>query len=370
MKIWSIRKRSLFIFALGALFLMFSLVLVIFLFLKEELRSLENTVVDRNINRVQNTYNFVRGLYEKKIVDWGEWDDTYKFVKDLNKEYITSNLGESTLSNLNVDEVLFFDNDGRVVYSKASEATLQIEPDFPEDVRDIFIDNKDILEKIKLNKLVSGLLKTEDGVLLFSAHLITRSDGSGEPRGVILFGRYVDKWLTDDMSEISQIKVTLSKSERYEITPEIIYKSFSVPVENGSDVLHFTAQTKREIWSNAQMSFYILALVTITVSILTMAANYYFLHTYILSDIQNFKKEINEIIVNSGKGYIKNDGKTEDLVGLRNDFNNLLKKLEELKMIKEQKINELNNLNNLMIGRELVMKDLKEKLNDLKKKII
>ncbi|MEQ8172251.1 MAG: CHASE4 domain-containing protein [Candidatus Eremiobacterota bacterium] len=39
--------------------------------------------------------------------DWAPWDDTYRFVKDLNKSYSEANLQNTTLVNLRVNIVIF-----------------------------------------------------------------------------------------------------------------------------------------------------------------------------------------------------------------------------------------------------------------------
>jgi len=51
--------------------------------------------------------------------DWAPWDDTFHFVKQHDSAYIRSNLGESTLSNLGVDFMVFVDASGRILYASA-----------------------------------------------------------------------------------------------------------------------------------------------------------------------------------------------------------------------------------------------------------
>lgn len=47
--------------------------------------------------------------------DWAWWDDTYRFVGDRNPVYVEKNLALSTLSNLRLHFLLFYDNQGRLI---------------------------------------------------------------------------------------------------------------------------------------------------------------------------------------------------------------------------------------------------------------
>src|ERR1700722_11350751 len=49
--------------------------------------------------------------------DWGNWTDTYRFMEDHNQAYITDNVTQVALKQLNVNVMLLVDLDGKFVLS-------------------------------------------------------------------------------------------------------------------------------------------------------------------------------------------------------------------------------------------------------------
>src|ERR1700733_7163368 len=55
--------------------------------------------------------------------DWGNWSETYRFVRDHNQEFVADNITTVGLKELNVNTIAIVDNDGNVV--RASELNLK-----------------------------------------------------------------------------------------------------------------------------------------------------------------------------------------------------------------------------------------------------
>ena len=53
------------------------------------------------------------------VGDWAFWDETYRFVDDLNADYPRANLDKATLANLRVHVVAFVNSAGDVVHLQA-----------------------------------------------------------------------------------------------------------------------------------------------------------------------------------------------------------------------------------------------------------
>jgi len=52
------------------------------------------------------------------VSDWSDWDDSYQFVLDGNKTYITANLIEETFKNQKLLLIHFYDSHGHLVWGK------------------------------------------------------------------------------------------------------------------------------------------------------------------------------------------------------------------------------------------------------------
>ncbi len=65
--------------------------------------------LDIAITNIHNTVN-----------DWAQWDDTYAFVENNNTAYIASNLMDDTFVNLQLNMMLYFnENRGSLVFGKS-----------------------------------------------------------------------------------------------------------------------------------------------------------------------------------------------------------------------------------------------------------
>ena len=75
--------------------------------------------------RIVKNFEVIDYMLEKEennlqslLVDWGQWDDTYEFINKPNQEYIDSNLSEDTIENLNLKNIIYLNNDKKIVYSE------------------------------------------------------------------------------------------------------------------------------------------------------------------------------------------------------------------------------------------------------------
>ncbi len=372
-------------FIVISIILTFSMIVILvfftmFVYLKG-IKSLELENIQTNIDRGKSAYEYLVKNYNSKLNDWAQWDDSYQFMEDLNKDFITSNLNDATLENMNVDEMLFFDTDLKLKHSIATTEILEIEKDFPDDVENFLIDHEQITNELAKTGESIGILKTEDGKLLYAAQKIVKSDGVGEPNGYLVFGRYIGDWIENDLSLLIQLPVTINSPRvgdtQYGLSGLDVngndksYAHFEIPVQNEDKGIIFEIEIERNIWKvGYQGAIY----QTIIISILSIAIgflNYYFLQNVILKDISKFKDDVANV---SGSlvGNLNIDVNSTNLEirALQESVAKLLDETSKAKNESDEKAKELNKINTLMVGRELKMAELKEIIIDLKKKII
>lgn len=379
MKSTSIKNRAIYTsigIALGMIILLAVIILVVMI---EGFKKLEQEDGMQNIKRANESYNFIIENYEKKIIDWAEWDDTYKFIDDLNEEYIESNLVAETLSNIHVDEILFFDLQGKLKYAVATpEIVAKESNDFPEDVKDLLVGNMAMFDELKSNNISSGLIKTKNGILLYSAHAILKSDGSGVPNGHMLFGRYMDDWITEDMSNMVQLPISIhtnnsdkaSKDIPLDVEGNYLYGHYWIPIVNSSDDIVFHLKMNRSVWNTGVKNTSYLLISIIVIAFICAIGNYLVLYRFVLDDLLRFKDEVDEISKNNGEGGIKEYGSGLEINELRDNVNKLLTIINNSRFEEKKRSDELDRMNKLMIGRENKMIELKNTIADLKKKII
>jgi PAS domain S-box-containing protein len=132
--------------------------------------------------------------------DWGIWDDTYEFAGDLNERYVEANLVWPELSDHSqIDAIVLLDAEGAVRWQGAWDP-------FAGRAAEI-----DVFEGGRLppGPLLPGgaadsgprtaLLRTALGPMAAASSPVLPSNGQGEPRGVLVVGRFLR---TDALREL------------------------------------------------------------------------------------------------------------------------------------------------------------------------
>jgi PAS domain S-box-containing protein len=143
---------------------------------------------------------------ETLCVDWAAWDDTYKFVADGNKEYITSNLKPSTFVEDKLNVLYICDTAGRVVWGevrdiKSDEAEIMDLREFPAAA----LPPDHVLLSTGSGVGVSGVYLTQRGPMLVAARSIVTSESKGPARGTLVMGRLLDQRFVEALGHQTQV---------------------------------------------------------------------------------------------------------------------------------------------------------------------
>ena len=142
------------------------------------------------------------------LVDWGQWDDTYDFIYKINQDYIESNLSEATIEDLNLKNVIYVDNNMKMVYS--AESGMEKE------------DNQVILNKLllndenfnKTNTQRTGLLFLKGKIYIVGTLPITSTSKQVESNGTIIMTREIDDKLLNYIEKIVPINLMFRETEQ------------------------------------------------------------------------------------------------------------------------------------------------------------
>lgn len=147
-------------------------------------------------------------------MDWAYWDDTYEFMESRDEKYIISNLGESSFRNSKINLMVFFDENGSVVYSKFYDANWK-EKKTPQ----LFLSHE------LINK--TGFLEFDGSIVAISSKPILKSDLSGEPRGYLVVGRIFDEEWMNEIGGVlnARVLIRLNNPESY---GEVITANFTL----------------------------------------------------------------------------------------------------------------------------------------------
>ncbi len=173
------------------------------------LRAAEEQSARQSLQGVLNVLAKDQEAFASRYSDWSAWDDTYTFIQDKNQAYIKSNLIAEQLSSLKVNLALFMNAGGQIVYGTGFDLdTKQVKP-LPKEVADRFKFNKFLLDYPITKGPLTGILLLKDGPMLITSQPILTSAKQGPPRGVLIFGRYINANTRDNLEKLTRFTIDI-----------------------------------------------------------------------------------------------------------------------------------------------------------------
>lgn len=214
----SLRSKALVVLGAAVLLLMGLLYFIGVPVWMKGYAQLEDRDARLNVSRVADALD----AENKTLIrpDWASWDDTYRFVKDLNEAYIHSNLTEEALQSLQVQGVLYFDADGNLVFSKFYWPGQSDPHAAPGGLMSHFEASSRLLQHAAPNPNHYGLLNLPGRLVSFASMPILTSKGEGPSRGSIVMVREFDSGQVKRLSEVTHFKVQLYRIGDPKVPPE------------------------------------------------------------------------------------------------------------------------------------------------------
>jgi sensor domain CHASE-containing protein len=121
--------------------------------------------------------------------DWGNWEDTYRFVADHNPDYVRANVTTVGLKQLQVNAMLVIDSDGRLVMGSALDLSSEQPLDLDFSARKALPDDFPWRANLRDGHTAKGFLQTNRGIMMIAAAPVLDGNGGGPQRGMVLLGR-------------------------------------------------------------------------------------------------------------------------------------------------------------------------------------
>jgi len=169
-------------------------------FIIKQIVSPRHLQIERNL-ALQETERFTQALLregeglETIAHDWSAWNDTYDFVQTPNKEYITSNLPDTTLTNGGFNLLAFFRLDGSIIWSRLIDLETGADITIEELPPSGLPYDHPLLHHPDVESASNGLMHTTYGPLMIASHPVVTSDNTGPIVGTLMFGRFLTERL-------------------------------------------------------------------------------------------------------------------------------------------------------------------------------
>ncbi len=147
--------------------------------------------------------------------DWAVWDDTYRFARDGNSEFIESNLQMETLAeNSGINLVYIIRPSGKLVWGGAYHPEKGGFVSVPEFDDPSFSRLGGFLKHPDMDSQKTGILITAYGPLLLSSRPILTSMGKGPPTGILVMGRFMSRQTLASLVEQTKVRFDVKGIER------------------------------------------------------------------------------------------------------------------------------------------------------------
>ncbi|WP_415719493.1 CHASE4 domain-containing protein [Maridesulfovibrio sp.] len=163
----------------------------------------EKVIAEENIKRAEYAIRASSEALQSLCRDWAWWDDSYKFVQEFDEGFIESNLSSDILINLDLDILLFFDEQNEFYYFLSADGTEQIEK--------CFVDNECIGTKIVRQcnaDGLTGLVRINHRLMQVSVQKIMDSAIEGVPKGTLVMGRFFGDRQLDRLGQSLQMDLS------------------------------------------------------------------------------------------------------------------------------------------------------------------
>ena len=186
----SLRSRILIITGIIFISLFFVIYFVSVNQILGSFEELEKEYVLKDLNRSLNAINREITELDSICYDWAAWDDTYEFIANPNKEYIESNLADSTFTGLRINFIIYVNKSGDIVYAKAFDFVNKTE--IPPELYDYIPYLSNFTETPPLGRLTKrGVVDLGRPAIIASRPILTSND-EGPIRGALIMGRFLD----------------------------------------------------------------------------------------------------------------------------------------------------------------------------------
>lgn len=353
--------------AVGSAFLVlfFAVYSILSNILLQEFRDIEQRSVTENVHRVHDAFQNKIEELGVKVSDWGQWDDTYKFVEDQNEEYLSANLQDSALSLLNIQFVVITDVDGTILFKKEIDPVSGEAVSFSTELESYIQSHPTLTQHDTPQSLHKGIIPLKERALIVVARAITSSDGLAPARGTIFFAATVDEQFTRKIADTTHLDTRLYMYQEVESQPEFMVSRQGsknpgdvievMPEEADETVrgykvvlgmynepaLAIWVEIPRDVYREGRGSIILFSKIMFWSAVFITAMVLFLFEWLVLRKLFFFKEEVAQIRSSSGEKLITPPKTKDEFRMLAEEMNHSLSQLYDIRSKLEQQRDEL-----------------------------
>ncbi|MDQ0429497.1 diguanylate cyclase (GGDEF)-like protein [Planomicrobium stackebrandtii] len=309
-------------------------ILLLFLFIRplilDDAQEMDKASLDIDSDRVQAYINGKGEDLQRLNADWAVWDDTYQFLQDQNEDYIASNILLDTFENIDINLMLYIDNNENVIFSDG----YNLEDGTPLELEGSFPSIPKLLEAINEQNGRLILYQEPFGYLMLVSEPILTSEGEGPSAGSLIMGKVLNDNFFDKMRNELAVDVrTLNIEEEGGSLPVLNNENDQVLVERMDigDGLFLEIKREAEYYKEKLGSMNDLFLTLSLTTLLLTFLVYYLLDFFVLSRISYLSIQLKDVDFEKPLSLNVRNSKTakDEITDLEKSVQGMLESLEK-----------------------------------------
>lgn len=169
---------------------------------------LEKRAAQTDMDRVVHTIARELELLYVSAQDYGNWIDTYRYMQDHNSDYVTTNLTAETMDALRLNVMAFVSIDGHYVWAAGKRLKSADHLDIDLVASKGLPANHPWRGAARSGTATTGLIGTNQGVMIAALAPVLNGTGTGSHRGMLLFGRLLTMEELARIGEQAQVRLS------------------------------------------------------------------------------------------------------------------------------------------------------------------
>jgi len=317
------------------------------LFFKDYLLEQENTQVQGVYSAVSAYMDGKKQQYLGTVNDWSHWDETYDYIKDGGAGYADNNLMSDTFENLDVNFIIFMNNDGGIFdkyyFDLSTGEFVDFKPAFLADLQnEVGTGN--------LGDDVSDIFLLGGKFYIAAASVVTDSQIIKPAYGKLIIGKAVDDETVADMQNITGCRVDevmtagegLGTDFKSDIASPVSYRNVTadasgdallincvVPnMEESASSLFLQMSMPRTLYRDGISRFNSFMIGNLIFILIVAVALFLILGRFLTAPFEKLAREVRGIDLSGGEIEKLNKAGRDEFSDLRGSVNILIDKIE------------------------------------------
>lgn len=198
--------------------------------LLEESASIERLDVERDIQRVSSSLEREIDGIMANTADYATWDASYDYMVERDPDYISENYEGSSFVNLRLNAVAIFDEKNELLYKRGFDFVNDEEVDLPPNFFDILAQHPNLLVFEGITKGKIEMIDFNEKTMIVTSRPILTSNEEGSSRGTLVMARWLDEHAVENLSELTQLKLSLIDVPDPEVVKTIVSSNFALDI--------------------------------------------------------------------------------------------------------------------------------------------